>query len=115
MQQPLHYRHGRLYGGCLHGQWHPGVQFHEYQGPQLPDRGHVHWESIVVLYKLMRPIGDPMARLAITEHERGKQRDEGFTLNKLRFASGYLAGGLLSSPAMVRMRLSGNGARSRVT
>src|SRR5256712_14007490 len=56
-----------------------------------------------------------MARLAITEHERVKQRDEGFTLVELMFASVYLAVGLLAIAAMVDMALSRNVAGRRLT
>jgi len=56
-----------------------------------------------------------MARLAITEHERVKQRDEGFTLIELMFASVYLAVGLLAIAAMVDMALSRNVDARRLT
>ena len=56
-----------------------------------------------------------MTRLAITEHERVKQRDEGFTLIELMFASVYLAVGLLAIAAMVDMALSRNVDARRLT
>ena len=48
-----------------------------------------------------------MTRLAMTEHERVKHRDEGFTLLELMFASVYLAIGLLAVAAMVAGRVGG--------
>ena len=56
-----------------------------------------------------------MARLASREHERVKQRDEGFTLIELMFASVYLAVGLLAIAAMVDMALSRNVDARRLT
>ena len=56
-----------------------------------------------------------MTRLAITEHERVKRRDEGFTLIELMFASVYLAVGLLAIAAMVDMALSRNVDAKRLT
>ena len=56
-----------------------------------------------------------MTRLAMTEHERVKHRDEGFTLLELMFASVYLAIGLLAVAAMVDTALSRNVDAKRLT
>jgi|SRR5256712_2223192 len=56
-----------------------------------------------------------MAHLAGREHARVKQRDEGFTLIELMFASVYLAVGLLAIAAMVDMALSRNVDARRLT
>jgi len=56
-----------------------------------------------------------MTRLASTEHERVKHRDEGFTLLEMMFASVYLAIGLLAVAAMVDTALSRNVDAKRLT